>query len=114
LVTNLGALAVNGDGSSILVACFSDGIRRYDAAGQVSGRWSPPEPCRLLAQSFDGRTIIGSGMTRRLFQLDERGQVLSQHEMDKEIAHLALDPLGQSMFVTLVDGTVQKWTVTRA
>src|SRR5260370_5852244 len=38
LVSHAGALSVSGDGSKILIACFSDGLQAYDLAGNKRDR----------------------------------------------------------------------------
>lgn len=107
LFANAGALATSGDGSRILVACFSEGLQVYDLQGDKKARIAVPEPCRLAALSFTGQFIAISGMTsQRLFLLDPGGQVLGSHRLDQDIVTLALSPLCDRTVLGLADGSI--------
>src|SRR5438270_336566 len=49
LVAHVGSLAVTGDGSRIVLACYSDGLRCYSATGEKLGQLALKEPCHLAA-----------------------------------------------------------------
>jgi hypothetical protein len=106
LVAHVGALAVNGDGSEIVLACFSEGLQRYAVSGQNLGRLSLAEPCRLAAISYDGRYLLASGLGTHLRLLTGQGQVLYNQILDKPASALALSPLGDMAVVALADGPV--------
>jgi hypothetical protein len=106
LVAHVGALAVSGDGSQILLACFSEGLLRYDGQGKKQGRLPAPEPCRLVAMSFDGRLLLVGGLNSRLLLVDPAGTTLAAHQLDKPLAALALAALGDSAVIALKDGPV--------
>src|SRR5947208_2219220 len=57
LVQSSGALTVSGDGATILLACYTEGLQRYSLEGKNCGRVTTPEPCYLASMSFDGRLI---------------------------------------------------------
>jgi hypothetical protein len=102
----MGALAVSGDGSRIVLACFTDGLRFYSLTGEKQGSLPLAEPCRLAALSYDGRCTLVGGLNHRLFLLERNGQVLTSTQMDKPIMALALDALGGSAAVALGDGRI--------
>jgi hypothetical protein len=106
LVANVGSLAVTGDGSQIILACFSEGLQCYSAQGQNQGRLPVPEPCRLAALTFDGQLMLAAGMGQQLHLLDSKGRVLGTHILDQPAAALALGPLGEYAVVALADGPV--------
>jgi hypothetical protein len=106
LVTNIGALCTDGAGRQILLACFSEGLHRYQADGKKVQRLTMPDPCRLASQSFDGNRILIGNMSNRLTLVDAQGRVLATHEMEKPVAALALGPLGKEAFVALAKGPV--------
>lgn len=98
LVVHVGALSVNHDGSSILLACFSEGVQRRSADGKLQERIGVPEPCRFVAQSFDGFKILAGGLSHELYLLDRRGQLLARHKLEQPFASLAFGPLGEVVY----------------
>lgn len=106
LVVHTGALAVNSDGEQIVLACFTDGLRRYSVKGRSQGRLSVTEPCRLVALSFDGDLIMVADLGNKLRFLDRGGRTLFTHMLDKPAVALALGPLGDTAYVALAGGTV--------
>jgi hypothetical protein len=106
LVAHVGSLAVNGDGSLALLACFSEGVQRYSVTGKNLGRLAVAEPCRLAAVSFDGRLLLLAGMDPQLRLVDQGGQTLCTYALERPAAGLALGALGEHAVVALVDGPV--------
>jgi hypothetical protein len=106
LVAHIGSLASNGDGTLVVLACFSEGLQRYSATGQNLGRLAMDEPCRLAALTFDGHQLLAAGLGKQIRLLDRQGQVLATHPLDKPAAALALGPLGDYAVVALVEGPV--------
>lgn len=106
LVVHIGSLAVSGDGQTILLACFTEGLRRYTVTGKNVGRLSAPEPCRLACLSFDGRLVLAAGLSHRLLLLDGDGQGLALLPLDKPAVGLALSALGDRAYAVLPDGQV--------
>ena len=106
LVAHVGSLAVNGDGTEMVLACFSEGLQRYNVAGQNQGRVSVPEPCRLAAISYDGRHVLASGLGNHLRLLNRQGQVLCAHVLEKNAAALAFGAQSEQVVVALADGPV--------
>ncbi len=83
LAAHCGGLATSGDGQCIVLACFSDGLRRYTRADGPRGHITTHEPCRLVALSFTGRQILVAGRANRLLLLDSRGQVQGIHLLER-------------------------------
>jgi hypothetical protein len=69
LMANVGSLAVSGSGDLIVLACFSEGLRR--GALQKSRLEKPPQsvPCRLAALGYRGDVILCAGTDNRLVLL---------------------------------------------
>jgi len=111
LVANAGSLSVSGDGSRILVACFSEGVQSYNLDGQKQPRVSVAESCRLASVAFTGRFVLVAGLTNRLSVLDNDGEVLGSHVMDKPIAAVALSALGDYAVVALTDGPIVRLNI---
>ena len=92
LPAHCGALATSADGERGVLACFSDGLRRYAAAPAPRDHVTTREPCRLAALSFDGRLALVAGRTNRLLLLDTHGKVLGIHLLERPAVALALSP----------------------
>jgi len=106
LVAHVGALAVDGYGEQIVLACFSEGLLRFSLAGAKQPRQAVPEPCRLAAISFDGQYTVVVGVSRRLHVLDALGRGVSSHELDLPPVALAVSALGDTATVALPDGSL--------
>jgi hypothetical protein len=105
LVVHVGSLAVSGDGQ-ILLACFSEGVLRYDGRGTKQGRLAVPEPCRLVSVSFEGRVVLVGGLNGRLLLMDTVGDIIASQLMERRLVGLALGPLGDTAALALADGPV--------
>jgi hypothetical protein len=105
-VVHLGALAAAGDGHMVAVSCFSEGIRRYDAAGHPAPALPTPEPCRLLAATYNGRRYLAGSIFGAVHGLDAEGAVRCEHRFEQPVVALALAPLGDWAAVALADGRV--------
>jgi hypothetical protein len=106
LAVHCGALATSGDGERVVLACFSDGLRRYARAGGPQGHVTTAEPCRLAALSFDGRLALVAGRANRLLLLDSGGKALGIDLLERPATALALAALGERAVVALTDGGV--------
>jgi len=106
LVTNIGSVAVSGDGNLVLFACFSDGVYCYSARKGSQGKLEVPEPCKLTAMSYDGQRILVGGLKARMYMLDPQGHILSQIPLDAPPVALGLSALGETAFAALADGQI--------
>jgi hypothetical protein len=111
LVAHVGSLAVSGDGSQVVLACFSEGILRYDGQGKKLGRLPVAEPCRLVSMSYDGRLLLVGGLAGRVLLMEASGSMLASQLMDRPLAGLALAALGDSAVVALADGPVMRMSL---
>jgi len=108
-VVNVGALGVSAVGSPIYLACFSEGLCRYDRVGKPQKNLATPEPARLVSPALDGECILVGGLTNQLFFLNRQGELLGQHQPVAAIHGLALGALSQECYAALADGTVVKY-----
>lgn len=106
LVAHVGALTVSGDGEQILLACYTEGLQRYDLRGRNQGRVAVGEPCYLAALSFEGGFTLAASLSSRLLLLDRNLQTLCTQAFDQPAVDLALTPLGDAAVVALADGRV--------
>jgi hypothetical protein len=108
LVAHIGSLSVSGDGGQVALACFSEGILRYDRTGAKLARLTTAEACRLVSVSFDGRLLLVGGLASRLLLLDAGGKPVGSHRVETSVVGLALAPLGDAAVVALSDGPIVK------
>jgi hypothetical protein len=107
LPVHCGGLATSGDGERVVLACFSDGLRRYGRGGAGKGHVTTKEPCRLAALTFDGRQALVAGQANRLLRIDLHGKVSGIHLLERPAVALALSALGDRAVVALADGGVR-------
>jgi hypothetical protein len=106
LPAHCGALSTSADGERVVLACFSDGLRRYSRGAGAKGHVTTREPCRLAALSFDGRLALVAGRADRLLLLDIHGKTLAIHLLERPAGALALAALADRAVVALADGGV--------
>lgn len=106
LVAHVGSLTVDAEGEHVVLACFSEGLRRYSVTQRGLGRLPLHEPCRLAAQTFDGQRILAADLSNRLLLCDGDGRSLATHELDEPAVAVALTALGEAAAVALAGGRV--------
>jgi hypothetical protein len=104
LVVHIGGLAVNGNGSDIVLACFTEGLRRYSVKGRDKGRPPVAHPSRLVALNFEGDLIAAADLAHRLLLFDRAGRVIFSHGVDGPAVALGVSALGDLAVVALAGG----------
>jgi len=108
LVAHVGSLAVSGDGESLLLACFSDGLYRYSTAGPKQQRIPLHTACHLAAVSYAGDCLLTASQDGRVSRRERDGSLRDQISFDSPVVALALSALGDYGIVGLVDGTLRR------
>jgi hypothetical protein len=100
LMANVGSLAVSGSGELIVLACFSEGLRR--CALQKPRLEKPPQggPCRLAAVGYRGDVVLCAGTDSRLILFDAAGATKGEMTLPAAPSALALAALGERAVVT--------------
>jgi hypothetical protein len=106
LVAHCGSLTVSGDGANIVLACFSEGLRRYNLKGQSQGRLAGAESYRLASLSYDGRRLLTVDSAHQLAVGDSQGRPLAATPLECGVAALSLTALCDRAFVALENGQV--------
>lgn len=106
LVAHVGSLAVNGDGSCILLACFSDGLYRYSATGPQQQRISLDSPCHFAALSYAGDCSLTADRQKRICLRDSKGDLCDQISLEAPAVTAALSALADYALVGLANGAV--------
>jgi hypothetical protein len=107
LVAHVGSLAVSGDGSAVVLACYTDGLYRYGVRSGKPERQALADACRLAALSYDGQAILTAGLTSSVALLDRKGRSLGTHQLEAPASALALGALADRAIVGAADGKVQ-------
>jgi hypothetical protein len=113
LVAHVGSLAVNGDGTSVLLACFSDGLVRYSTAGPEQQRVPLEAACPLAVLSYDGASLLTADRQNRLCLRDSKGIVRDQISLDAPAVAIALGALGDYALAGLANGTIHCFELKR-
>lgn len=108
LVAHVGSLAVSGEGDDILLACFSDGLYRYSAAGPPQQRVPLDAACPMAAVSYAGDCLLTVGRERRVYRRERGGEGRDDRRFESAITALGLGAFGDYGMVGLSDGTLQR------
>ncbi len=110
LVAHVGSLAVSGDGSSVLLACFSDGLYRYSTNGPQSQQRIPLEaPCRFASLSYAGDCLLTADRPQHLCLRDPKGDIREQINLDASVAAIALSALADFVVAGLANGVIVRF-----
>jgi len=109
LVAHVGSLAVSGDGGSVLLACFSDGLVRYSTAGSAQQRIPLESACPLAALSYDGDCLLTADRQNRLGLRDNKGDLRDQITLDAPAVTVALGAMGDYVVVGLANGAILRF-----
>jgi hypothetical protein len=104
LVAHVGSLAASGDGGTVVLACFSDGLCCYATDRSTPQRLALPAPCPLAGVSYAGDTFLTAGPDGRVSLRDRDGTARAEHVADSPPAALALGALGDYAVLGLPDG----------
>jgi hypothetical protein len=105
-VIHLGDLSPAIAPAMIAVACFSEGVRRYDSRGKPATSVPASEACRFVAISANGRRLLIGSIFGGLYGYSDAGAQLFEQRFDQSFAGVWLAPLADMGWVALVDGRV--------
>jgi hypothetical protein len=95
LMSNVGRLTVSGDGSMVLVSCFTHGIQRFDLKGRNEGSYHLGGTVSHAVLDFPGRTIAAATLEGELAVLNSAGNVRWRTRLARPAIALEIDPLGR-------------------
>lgn len=102
-VATIGGLAVAGSGGPVLLACFSEGLRGYDADGKSLKLSAGLLPCRSVGMSYDGSLAIVAALDGTVVGLDAKFQPKFTHHPDSPPTALAVSALGDVLYLIHAD-----------
>ncbi len=106
--SNIGHLSCSGDGSMILVSCFTHGVQRYDDEGRGEGAYHLPGGVALAEPDFAGRWIAAATLEGDLALLNRAGNVRWRERVARRPKAIQLDPLSQYLIYGLETGEVTR------
>jgi hypothetical protein len=109
LVAHVGSLSVSGDGNCLLLACFSDGLVRYNATGPQQQRIALESPCRLAALSYAGDCLLTAEKPALLSLRRRNGDIYDQISLDASATAIALGALCDYAIAGLANGAVLRF-----
>jgi hypothetical protein len=95
LMSNVGRLAVNGDGAMILASCYTLGIQRFDLRGRNEGSYHLGGTISHAVPDFPGRTIAAATLEAELAVMNSAGNVRWRTTLPRSVTALEMDPLGR-------------------
>ncbi|WP_199756767.1 hypothetical protein [Tautonia sociabilis] len=108
LLSNVGRLAVTGDGGTIVASCFIHGVQRFDADGRAEGSYHLGGTAILALPDYVGRTIAAATQEGELFLLNRAGNVRWKTALPRPAIALDLDALGRWLVYGQATGEVSR------
>lgn len=109
LVAHVGSLAVSEDGSNVLLACFSDGLYRYNTEGAQPQRIPLETPCHLAALSYAGDCLLTADRKQHLSVRDNKGDIREQIKLDSPAVAVVVGALADYAVVGLANGAILRF-----
>jgi hypothetical protein len=109
--SKVGRLVTTGDGSSLLAACFSHGVQRYDLKGQNEGSYHLGGTATHAQPDFAGRSILVATQEGQLTLLSHGGNMRWKSSVAQPIVGAELDALGRSWYVALATGELSRYVL---
>ena len=108
VLSNVGRLAVTGDGGTIVASCYIHGIQRFDAEGKSEGAYHLGGTAVHAVPDFVGRTIAAATQEGELFVLNRAGNVRWKTGLPRPAVALEVDALGRWLVYGQATGEVSK------
>lgn len=99
--SNVGGMAMTGDGDLIYLAGFGHGVEAYDGDGASLGSYVLDGTVHRVAVSFEPQRLIAATIERSLIWLDADGELLWSTTVDDDVSQLICDPFGEWAIVGL-------------
>jgi hypothetical protein len=106
LMSNVGRLALNGDGGMILASCFTLGIQRFDIKGRNEGSYHLGGTVSHAVPDFPGRTIAAATLEGELAVMNSAGNVRWRTRLARPVVALEIDPLGRYLIYGHATGEI--------
>jgi len=104
LWSNVGDMAVSGDGETILLAGFSHGIQLFDGEGANRGSFVVEGTPNHVSMSFARNRFVASTLERHLYWLDSDGEMVWATSLPEDVCQVHCDPLANWIVFGLASG----------
>lgn len=104
--SNVGSIAITGDGELIYVAAFAHGVQVFDGDGDAIGSYVVEGTVKQIAASYEPHRVVAATLERHLYLLDPDGEMLWTAQTPDDVKQLACDPLGEFVVCGFADGHV--------
>jgi hypothetical protein len=106
LTSNVGRLAISGDGGMVLASCYTLGIQRFDLRGRNEGSYHLGGTISHAVPDFPGRTIAAATLESELAIMNSAGNVRWRTTLSRPITAMDLDPLGRYLIYGHATGEI--------
>ena len=106
LWSNVGDLAVTGDGRQICLAAFACGVQVFDGKGSPLGSFVMDGTTKLVASTYIRKLMVIATLERRLLCLDTEGTVRWLLELPDDVRRVCLSPLGDWLICGFASGRI--------
>ncbi len=106
VMSNIGRLAITGDGGMILASCYTHGIQRFDARGKNEGAYHLGGTAAYAVPDFTGRTIAAATTEGELAILNNAGHIRWRTGLSRGPVSLECDALGRFVVYGLQTGEI--------
>lgn len=113
LWSTVGELAVTGDGKSLFLAGFAQGIQAFDGqTGNTRGTFVCEGTVGLVSCGYAKRNIVGYTLERTLFGVDDEGNPLWNVTAPEDVQRIILSPLADFMICGFASGRIMRFDLT--
>jgi hypothetical protein len=106
LWSNVGDLAVTGNGRQIFLAGFAYGIQAFDGEGSPQGSFVMEGTTKLIASTYLPRLLLAATLERQLLCVDAQGNLRWMLELPDDAVRIGLSPLGDWLICGFASGRV--------
>lgn len=102
--SNVGSIALDGDGQTVLLAAFGHGLVRLDCNGVKEGVYRYDHAPCLVATDFEGERILAASLDGFLTTMTYDGVIRAEKPLDQKPIAIALDALSRYAIVAFANG----------
>lgn len=114
MMSNVGRLALSGDGGMILASCYTLGVQRFDLHGRNEGSYHLGGTVSQAVPDFPGRTIAAATLEGDLAVMNAAGNIRWRTRVGRPIVALAVDPLGRYLIYGHATGELARLDLFRS
>jgi outer membrane protein assembly factor BamB len=107
LWSNVGDLAVTGDGRSLFLAGFAHGVQSYDGAeGTSRGSFVTEGTVSHVACGYARKQLVAATLERHLFAMSDSGDLVWNLTLPEDLTRILMSPLGDWIVLGFASGRI--------